>query len=83
MFAIYWPVMAFVASIVVVLVLLIVSMSRLCRARLDPLPERDLATYLPEDDDAVLQYEYDQQQQQNQSGFDYSLEMDYPPSSYQ
>ncbi len=49
MFAIYWPVMAFVASIVVVLVLLIVSMSRLCRARLDPLPERDLATYLPED----------------------------------
>lgn len=49
MFAVYWPVMAFVASIVLVLSILIVSMSRLCKARLDPLPERDLTTYLPED----------------------------------
>lgn len=49
MFAVYWPVMAFVACIVLVLSVLIVSMSRLCKARLDPLPERDLTTYLPED----------------------------------
>ena len=48
MFAIYWPVMAFMASIVLVLALIALSMGKLCRARTDPLPERDLNTYLPE-----------------------------------
>ena len=49
MFAIYWPVMAFVAAIVLIISVMAVSLSNLCRARLEPLPERDLATYLPED----------------------------------
>lgn len=51
MFAIYWPVMAFVASIVLILALLVLSFGKLCGARTDPLPERGLETYLPEDDD--------------------------------
>jgi hypothetical protein len=49
MFAAYWPVMAFVAGIILVLSVLTVSMGRLCRARLDPLPERDLTSYLQDD----------------------------------
>lgn len=49
MFAAYWPVMAFVAAIVLIFAVLSVSLGKLCRARLDPLPERDLTTYLPED----------------------------------
>ena len=49
MFAAYWPVMAFVAGIILVLSVIMVSMSKLCRARLDPLPERDLTTYLQDD----------------------------------
>ena len=49
MFAVYWPVMAFVASLVLVAALLTLSLARFCRARMTPLPERDLSTYLPED----------------------------------
>ena len=52
MFAIYWPFMAFVASIVLVLAIVVLSSFGLCKGlgiRMDPLPERDLNTYLPED----------------------------------
>jgi hypothetical protein len=49
MFAIYWPVMAFVAALVVIGAVLVLSVSGFCRARMEALPERDLATYLPED----------------------------------
>jgi len=76
MFAIYWPVMAFVAAIVLIISVMAVSLSNLCRARLEPLPERDLATYLPEDDNDVAAF----QEYEQQNG-DFSLEMDYP--SYQ
>jgi hypothetical protein len=51
MFAVYWPVMAFVAAIVLVLAFLSLSLGKMCGARTEPLPERDLTTYLPEDDD--------------------------------
>ena len=49
MFAAYWPVMAFVAAIVLVLAFLSLSLGKMCGARTEPLPERDLTTYLPED----------------------------------
>ena len=49
MFALYWPVMALVAGLVIIVSALSISMSRLCRVRMDPLPERDLNSYLPED----------------------------------
>ena len=52
MFAIYWPVMALVASVVLVLAIVVLSSFGLCKGfgiRMDPLPERDLNTYLPED----------------------------------
>ena len=49
MFALYWPVMALVAGLVIIVSALSISMSRLCRVRMEPLPERDLNTYLPED----------------------------------
>ena len=49
MFAVYWPVMAFVAAIVLVLAFLSLSLGKMCGARTEPLPERDLTTYLPED----------------------------------
>jgi len=50
MFALYWPVMALVAGLVIIVSALSFSMSRLCRVRMEPLPERDLNTYLPEDE---------------------------------
>ena len=49
MFAVYWPVMAFVAAIVLALAFLSLSLGKMCGARTEPLPERDLTTYLPED----------------------------------
>lgn len=81
MFAAYWPVMAFVAGIILVLSVLTVSMGRLCRARLDPLPERDLTTYLQDDEQDVAEYaDYEQEG-------DFSLEitnhLNYPDSMHQ
>ena len=49
MFGLYWPVMALVAGAVMIVAVSAISMSRLCRVRMEPLPERDLNTYLPED----------------------------------
>ena len=49
MFALYWPVMALVAALVIIVTVLAINMSKICRVRMDPLPERDLNTYLPED----------------------------------
>lgn len=76
MFAAYWPVMAFVAGIILVLSVLMVSMGKLCKARLDPLPERDLTTYLQDDENDMAEFNgYEQ-------GGDFSLEitnhLDYP-----
>jgi len=81
MFAAYWPVMAFVAGISLVLSVLMVSMGRLCRARLDPLPERDLTSYLQDDEQDVAEYaDYEQEG-------DFSLEitnhLNYPDSMHQ
>jgi len=81
MFAAYWPVMAFVAGIILVLSVLTVSMGRLCRARLDPLPERDLTSYLQDDEQDVAEYaDYEQDG-------DFSLEitnhLNYPDSMHQ
>jgi len=74
MFAIYWPVMAFVAGIVLVIAVMSISLSKLCRARLEPLPERDLTTYLPEDDnDAAVFQEFEEQ-----NGGEFSMDMEYP-----
>jgi len=50
MFGLYWPVMALVAGAVMIVAVSAISMSRLCRVRMEPLPERDLNTYLPEDE---------------------------------
>jgi hypothetical protein len=72
MFAIYWPVMAFVAALVVIGAVLVLSVSGFCRARMEALPERDLATYLPEDAEAVFDDFVGNQ--------DASLEMGYPPN---
>jgi hypothetical protein len=74
MFALYWPVMALVAGLVIIVSALSISMSRLCRVRMDPLPERDLNSYLPEDElnqDEVFQ----DFAAQGQPGQDYSLDM--------
>jgi len=71
MFAAYWPVIAFVAGIILVLSVIMVSMGRLCKARLDPLPERDLTTYLQDDENDVAVFNDFEQ------GGDFSLEMDY------
>jgi hypothetical protein len=70
--------MAFVASIVLVLALIALSMGKLCRARTDPLPERDLNTYLPENDDNAAVFN-DLDPALNNP--DFSLEMGYPQES--
>ena len=41
--------MALVAALVIIVSVLAINMSRICRVRMEPLPERDLNTYLPED----------------------------------
>ena len=56
MFALYWPVMALVAGLVIIVSALSISMSRLCRVRMEPLPERDLNTYLPEDVSFIMDF---------------------------
>ena len=61
MFAVYWPVMAFVAAIVLVLAFLSLSLGKMCGARTEPLPERDLTTYLPEDVSTFECYQFQTQ----------------------
>ena len=56
MFSLYWPVMALVAGLVIIVSALSISMSRLCRVRMEPLPERDLNTYLPEDVSFIMDF---------------------------
>jgi len=82
MFAIYWPVMALVASVVLVLAIVVLSSFGLCKGfgiRMDPLPERDLNTYLPEDDDNNAAVFEDIDPALNNTDLD--LEMGYPPSA--
>lgn len=77
MFAAYWPVMAFVAGIILVLSVIMVSMSKLCRARLDPLPERDLTTYL-QDDENDAAFNEDPFQQDGDFSLEITNHLDYP-----
>lgn len=52
MFHIYWPVIALVAGVLLVVLLLTLSMvGNFCGARNTALPDRDLKTYLPDHND--------------------------------
>lgn len=80
MFALYWPVMALVAALIMIVSVMAISMSKLCRVRMEPLPERDLNTYLPEDeanDEAIFQ-DFDQASAPN----DFSLDMSTASQQY-
>jgi len=52
MFQVYWPVIALVAAVLLVALLLTLSLvGKMCGARTEALPDRDLKTYLPDADD--------------------------------
>ncbi|TRY73436.1 hypothetical protein TCAL_01518 [Tigriopus californicus] len=63
MFLIYWPYLALVLSLALCLVLVVVSLAgRLCRARMEPLPERDLSTYFTDSmENNILPYPTDEE----------------------
>jgi len=69
--------MAFVAGIVIVLSVIMVSMGKLCRARLDPLPERDLTTYL-QDDENDAAFNQDPFEQAEDFSLEITNHLDYP-----
>lgn len=61
MFLIYWPYLALVLSLALCLVVVVVSLAgKLCRARMDPLPERDLHTYFTDSmENNILPYPHE------------------------
>lgn len=54
MFSTYWPVLTLVSSLIIIAVFVTLKLAgRLCGARHQPLPERHIDTYLPEQQQQV------------------------------